>query len=119
MARLQSDVSTGKAGKKGAALNAVGDDVGPKPSVTPNNNQFQQSDFGAVNSNHKGRSLSQRGQRGGGPTVAGGTPLTGHTQIDPTAVGAEAPGATITSGNHNPKRSAGKKTAFTNPAVMD
>jgi hypothetical protein len=79
MARLQSDVSTGKAGRKGSQLNQTGTEVGPKPSpVVPDNSQFKGADFSAVNSNRKGRSLAQRGERGGGPTLAGGTPLTGH-----------------------------------------
>lgn len=109
-ARLQSDVSTGKAGKKGSQLNQTGTEVGPKPTpVVPDNSQFQGADFSGVASNPKGASLAQRGNRGGGPAMAG-RPLAGHNAIDPNAVDAEASGAGILSGNHGPKRGPGRST---------
>lgn len=111
MARFSSEVSTGKAARKGSLINQTGTDVGPKqPPVVPDNSQFRPAPTDGVVSSPKGASLAQRGGRGAPPAMPGDVPLLGHQALDPTRVGAEAPGPTILSGNHNPVRSKGRST---------
>jgi|SRR5215211_1462467 len=107
--RIHSEVSTGKAGKKGAALNAVGDEVGPMvPNMNDGLSQFQQGPgLDAVVSSPKGSSLSQRGGRGAPPQMPGGTPLEGFTFM-----------ANESRGN-SPRRSAGSSTPPAKEAIRE
>lgn len=99
MARLQSDVSTGKAGKKGAEVQNTGNDVGaPLPAQMMPLQGHKQGNPASVVSTPKGASLAQRGGRGAPPAMPGDTPLTGHHFMDNPARG------------NSPKRGPGRKT---------
>lgn len=100
MARLQSDVSTGKAAKEGAEVQVTGtSDVGaPLPPQMMPLQAHKEANPAAVVSTPKGKTLSQRGGRGAPPAMPGDTPLLGHHFMDNPATG------------NSPKRGPGHKT---------
>ena len=121
-ARMQSDVSGGTAAKKGSVLNQEpGLNQPAEPVQTPMGAFLQgheQKNFAAVASNEKGANL--RGSvRDRGARVEGLAPLSGHLQQNFAATSAESGPGPVLRGFHSPKRSPSKKTAFSNPAVMD
>jgi len=102
-ARLQSDVSAGTAGKKGAALNSADDDRLAPIKAQGMLNAHLQVNAAAVGANPKG--VVKRSQRdpGASPEIPGGQ-LSGHMFSDNPSRG------------NSPKRSAGSKTPPQNPA---
>jgi hypothetical protein len=85
MARVESEVQTGKAARDGAAVQNAGDQVGPQPaSVMPDNSQFLQANFAAVVGGATGGSSKHAGAPDGGAgggSIPGGQPLLGHKDV--------------------------------------
>jgi hypothetical protein len=105
-ARLQSDVSTGKAGKKGAALNAVGDNVGAPlpPAAMPlqGHKEFGPGQQARIAPDYTGRRKNVAPT--GGPDLAViANPLAGHAFMPNDSEG------------NSPSRRAGSKTPPQNP----
>jgi hypothetical protein len=124
MARLQSKVSSGLAGERGAEQQAVETEAGPSLSSGAMPAANLQIDFASVASTPKGASLRQLSKRDGAAPLGPGEQTLGAAEVpqDFSSVSAAAPSpGPVLSGNHNPVRGKGNPTrqGDLSPAEMD
>src|SRR5262245_6015897 len=115
MPRIQSNVSAGLAGEKGAEQQAVGSNVAPQPNGMRINpaEQFQQADFARVVGGAKANRSQHPGAPDGGKggeAMPGGLVLRAHADVSASGFAQKGRSA---------KRSAGRRSSFPSAAEND